>query len=334
MIGNGVTDPGAGLFSDDIIGSTRAVPWDIGAYKYVPLERYFIVASGDWDTPANWAITSGGAGGAAVPSASDDVYFDSNGGTCTLDSNASCDSMIFTGGTLDAGNYGVSLAGSISIASGQFIKGTSNVTFTSTNTNNVIDLNGQTFYDLTFAGSGGLWQLSEDLDIVGTLSINAGSFDANDFNVYETGDVYIGADGDFTKGTGIFKFNSSGVFADSGTTVSNLGKVIVGASPDTIELGSDFVADMLTINGADRLVTHGFDLDISGDIDIYGTIDASDGTGGVSGLYVEGDWSMGGTGAFIRGSSTVIFDGAAGGATRTITSTNETFYNVILIMQM
>lgn len=30
--GNGTTDPGSGLFSDDITGATRTVPWDIGAW--------------------------------------------------------------------------------------------------------------------------------------------------------------------------------------------------------------------------------------------------------------------------------------------------------------
>jgi hypothetical protein len=30
--GNGATDPGSGLFSDDIRGTTRTVPWDIGAW--------------------------------------------------------------------------------------------------------------------------------------------------------------------------------------------------------------------------------------------------------------------------------------------------------------
>ncbi len=34
-VGNGTDDPGSGLFSDDIIGSTRSSPWDIGAFEYV-----------------------------------------------------------------------------------------------------------------------------------------------------------------------------------------------------------------------------------------------------------------------------------------------------------
>jgi hypothetical protein len=42
--------------------------------------RYW-VASGsyDWHTAGNWSTTSGGAGGAGVPTSSDDVFFDGNG---------------------------------------------------------------------------------------------------------------------------------------------------------------------------------------------------------------------------------------------------------------
>lgn len=34
--GYGLTDPGSGLFDDDILGNTRSAPWDIGAFQYQP----------------------------------------------------------------------------------------------------------------------------------------------------------------------------------------------------------------------------------------------------------------------------------------------------------
>lgn len=36
-LGHGVTDPGSGLFSDDIDGDTRTVPWDIGFDEFVAI---------------------------------------------------------------------------------------------------------------------------------------------------------------------------------------------------------------------------------------------------------------------------------------------------------
>ena len=75
----------------------------------------FNIQAGDWDTDANWAAASGGAGGASYPIAGDDAILDDNSGNCTLDANAACDSLIigqvgalYTG-TLDAGSSDVAI---------------------------------------------------------------------------------------------------------------------------------------------------------------------------------------------------------------------------------
>ncbi|NRB63164.1 MAG: gliding motility-associated C-terminal domain-containing protein, partial [Saprospiraceae bacterium] len=41
-------------------------------------ELFWVGGTGMWDDPANWSFTSGGAGGACVPTAGDDVVFDAN----------------------------------------------------------------------------------------------------------------------------------------------------------------------------------------------------------------------------------------------------------------
>lgn len=45
--------------------------------------RFWILGTGTWDavTTTNWSATSGGSGGASVPTSSDDVTFDANSGT-------------------------------------------------------------------------------------------------------------------------------------------------------------------------------------------------------------------------------------------------------------
>jgi len=43
------------------------------------MAKYWVGVTSDWHDANNWATTSGGAGGAGVPTASDDVYFNSNG---------------------------------------------------------------------------------------------------------------------------------------------------------------------------------------------------------------------------------------------------------------
>jgi hypothetical protein len=64
--------------------------------------RYFVNGGVDqnWGTSGNWAATSGGAGGAGVPTNSDDVFFDANSPGCTVNTSARvCKSIDFTGYT-------------------------------------------------------------------------------------------------------------------------------------------------------------------------------------------------------------------------------------------
>lgn len=60
-------------------------------------DRFWRGGAGTWNSSntANWSTTSGGSGGASVPSAADDVYFDSNSGTgtCTISGTVNCRGM-------------------------------------------------------------------------------------------------------------------------------------------------------------------------------------------------------------------------------------------------
>ncbi|RKY08632.1 MAG: hypothetical protein DRP56_03775 [Planctomycetota bacterium] len=63
--------------------------------------RYWVGTDQNWHDPTNWAATSGGPGGAGVPTASDDVYFDGNGNTlCWPSSDIVCNNLsLLTGMT-------------------------------------------------------------------------------------------------------------------------------------------------------------------------------------------------------------------------------------------
>ncbi|WP_341838723.1 Ig-like domain-containing protein [Chitinophaga caseinilytica] len=43
-------------------------------------DRYWVGGAGDWNDASHWSNTSGGSGGACIPTASNDVYFDANSG--------------------------------------------------------------------------------------------------------------------------------------------------------------------------------------------------------------------------------------------------------------
>src|SRR3990167_5891253 len=82
------------------------------------MARYWVGGSGTWDASdtTHWSASSGGAGGASVPTSSDDAIFDANSGTttCTLSGVIQCANfdasatslLIFTGTTNTFSVYG------------------------------------------------------------------------------------------------------------------------------------------------------------------------------------------------------------------------------------
>lgn len=52
--------------------------WNISSAAGTP--RYWIGGSGDWNDANHWSTTSGGTGGACIPTVNDDVYFDAGSG--------------------------------------------------------------------------------------------------------------------------------------------------------------------------------------------------------------------------------------------------------------
>ena len=87
-------------------------------------DRYWVGGTANWDATAGskWALTSGGAGGQAVPTASDDVYFDAASGAVTVTvgaATANCLTMTCTGftGTI-AGAAGIQAVGNVTLVAG------------------------------------------------------------------------------------------------------------------------------------------------------------------------------------------------------------------------
>jgi len=88
--------------------------------------RYWVGGSGTWDALniLNWSATSGGSGGATVPGAADDVFFDANSGAATVTIgvgyNPSISKLTLTGftGVLAYGSQNISLGGTGTIYTG------------------------------------------------------------------------------------------------------------------------------------------------------------------------------------------------------------------------
>ena len=149
-------------------------------------DRYWVGGTASWDGTAGtkWAATSGGAGGAAVPTTADDVFFDGNStGTVTIATgNTGAKSINCTGftGTI-TGTSSLTVAGSVTLVSGMTYSHTGTFIFTGTGT---LITAGNVFSGVTVSSSGITLTLGDALNIANrVLNVNSGNFDANNYNV-------------------------------------------------------------------------------------------------------------------------------------------------------
>lgn len=178
------------------------------------MARYWVGGTANWDATAGtkWATTSGGAGGAAVPTASDDVFFDANSGAVTVTVTATSVglSLTFTGftGTF-AGSSGITISGNVTLDAGMTLTYTGMLTIstTSTITSNAVIWSG----NIGIGGVAGSFTvtLADDLHIAGTFGIvSAIQLTLNGNKLYVAGNVSVST-GTSCKGTTEVVLNTS-----------------------------------------------------------------------------------------------------------------------------
>jgi hypothetical protein len=201
-------------------------------------DRYWVGGTNSWNTTAGtkWATTSGGPGGASVPTAADNVFFDqtgpytvSTGGNIfCLDLTVSVPSITFSG----AGS--LTISGSLFLASGTptFSPSIAGITFNSTVAGRTINTNGTTIGNpsVVLNGVGGSWTLGSEYFSANNFTLTNGTFNTANFNMSIDG-----------------SFNSS----NSNTRTINLGSstIAVGSSwTTTTTTGLTFSGASATIN--------------------------------------------------------------------------------------
>jgi hypothetical protein len=148
--------------------------------------RYWVGGTASWDGTAGikWALTDGGAGGQAVPTSADDVFFaTSSTGTVTIAAgNTGAKTINCTGftGTI-TGTAAITVSGSITLVSGMTYTHTGTVTIDATAT---LTTAGKSFSGLTINASGGTVTLGDALSISNrTITVTNGTFTTANYNV-------------------------------------------------------------------------------------------------------------------------------------------------------
>ena len=163
-------------------------------------DRYWVLGTGTWDATntVNWSASSGGAGGASVPTAADNVFFDANSNvgtgafTVTMATTPRvCNDFTASGldgtMTLAGASIGLTVSGNLTFPATNFTRtynGTT--TFNATTTGKTITTNGVALNSSTvFNGVGGAWTLGSALDIgVNNLTLTSGTFDTSSSGNY------------------------------------------------------------------------------------------------------------------------------------------------------
>jgi hypothetical protein len=157
------------------------------------MARYWVGGTAAWDATAGtkWATTSGGAGGAAVPTSADDVFFDAASGAVTVTVSTTtgiCKSLTFTGftGTL-AGSTALQINGDLTVASGMTWTHAGTVNFQGTGgITSTITSNGKTIGPVTIARTGLTVVLADALTLSNALTVTEGTFTTNGYSITAT----------------------------------------------------------------------------------------------------------------------------------------------------
>lgn len=282
--------------------------------------RFWVGGTGNWDqtTLTHWAATSGGAGGATVPTASDTVTFDSASNatayTVTVTAIAPCSDLSLAGpasGALTfAGTSVVNCAGSFIIAAAGVTKSwTGGLNFTSTTAGKTITTNGISFANQISFGNGGAsasWTLQDNFNITnaigvslvaGTLITNGKTLTCTTFTATNSGTARALTLGASTINCTTWNISATGTTLTAGTSTINV-------SGSSAFIGGGFTYNIVNLTGNNNVSISGAntfatlsisptsptksdDLSIAASQTITGTFTVSDGATATNRVFVH-----------------------------------------------
>lgn len=156
------------------------------------LNLYWVGGTGEWSDTAHWSYTSGGPGGACVPSPIDSVFFDSNSFINNEDTvfvdipNATCYTMTWKDTLMGAVMHSEQenvlwIWGSLIFSSDMNNRFAGNVCFEANTPGHIIVSDGNQFNNnIWFQGRNGQWTIMDSLNVLTRIFIKYGSVDASE----------------------------------------------------------------------------------------------------------------------------------------------------------
>lgn len=200
-------------------------------------DRYWVGGTAAWDGTAGtkWATTSGGTGGASVPTSADDVFFSNlSTGTCTVSAgNTGAKSINCTGftGTLTV-TAGITVSGSITLVAGMTYSGSGTITINGTGT---ITSSGKTIFNIVIDGVGITVTLGSNLTVSNSVTVTNGTFDTSASNYSLSGSALSSSNSNVRTIT----LNGSTVALSSGLTFTVSTNLTFNAGTSQINLASN-----------------------------------------------------------------------------------------------
>jgi|694.fasta_scaffold136284_2 hypothetical protein len=212
-------------------------------------DRYWVLGTGSWSSTntVNWSASSGGAGGASVPTASDNVFFDVNSNVGTgaftvtmANTPRVCNDFTASGldgtMTLAGSAIGLTVSGSLTFQATNFTRTyTGTTTFNATSTGKTVTTNGVSLGAVTFDGVGGGWTLGSALTS-NVLTVTRGTFDTSSSGNYAVTALSISSSNSNTRtinlnaSTVTLSNNSFFIFTTSTNLTFNAGTSTINGS--------------------------------------------------------------------------------------------------------
>jgi hypothetical protein len=204
-------------------------------------DRYWVAGgTGNYNSTTNWSATSGGASGASVPVAADNVFFNASSGvgTATINVASNCRDLNLTGflGTLNFTNT-LSVNGTLlNFGLGTYtVTGTANLRLLSAGM--TITSNGTTYTgNVEFVNNAVVYTLADNMSCSGTITAISANPIINGNTLFIGGNL-TNSTTNLISGTTAFVFNGTGTWSNTSngrltnnTTINTSGTLTLGAN--------------------------------------------------------------------------------------------------------